>query len=433
MTLHGPRFKKQRHDLCMNMIPLQRILGSVTIHYLPMPVNEVVSWQGSVTTAPDFAGGDEILQELAVRALDKGTTRRDRFAIGNFLENRGARLTFRSDADRIVFGGQALKKDVPDVMGLMIEILREPSFDTEEVQKERTKLVAALRRAMHNTGHRASIALAQSLYRPGHPNYAFELSKEIERLSEVGAEEVRAYYENRVATGVRNLVIGGDIVPGMVDETIQQGLSDWPEREEERHAPKDAVMSERATREIAIEERDNLDVCMGHVLALRRSDSDYLPLFAALYALGGNFSARLMRTVRDEMGLTYGIGASMRGVEPHYNGHFQVSVTLSREKLREGCDATRGVLRDFLVEGIGTEELARTQQTIAGSFKVRQSTTSAAVSTLLYSIERDLGADYLVRFPEEVLALQPEEVAEAVKKHVQPEKMHTAIAGSIPD
>lgn len=50
------------------------------------------------------------------------------------------------------------------------------------------------------------------------------------------------------------------------------------------------------------------------VLGLTRSD-----------ILGGNFSARLMQTVRDQEGLTYGINSFIEGVEEGQDGFLGVS------------------------------------------------------------------------------------------------------------
>ena len=68
----------------------ERRVGPCQLYILPTPVDSVVSWHGSFCTYPDFAKGEDLLQDVAVSLLDKGTHRRDRFAVAEVLEDRGA-------------------------------------------------------------------------------------------------------------------------------------------------------------------------------------------------------------------------------------------------------------------------------------------------------------------------------------------------------
>ena len=411
----------------------ERVVGPCRVLMLKTPVRAVVSWRGSFMAYPDLVGGDELLQMLTVQMLDKGTHDRDRFAIAEVLENRGAQLRFASEALRVSFEGRALRDDVPEVLQIMAEELRRPLFDDAEFVKAKARYKAWLQRSLENTGSQASAALIRRLYSTAHPHYMVPTQEVIARLDTLTAEPVRAYHARHF--GARNLllVFVGDIDVKAVEQAMHDAFGDWPAHE----AP--AAYQTKATPQVPgrvnvfMPDKFNLDVRMGHALSLRRADPDFMPLFVGTYILGGNFSARLMNKIRDEMGLTYGINARLLGITAEYEGHWMIGVTLSQENVEKGIVATLDEVRRFVDEGPTADELKAKQTTITGSFKVGLATTGKLATTLYRHAIQGFGVDYLERFPLEVEAVTLDQIRDAVARHFRPEAFQTALAGTLPD
>jgi len=161
-------------------------------------------------------------------------------------------------------------------------------------------------------------------------------------------------------------------------------------------------------------------------------DPAYLPLYVGNYVLGGNFSARLMSVIRDEMGLTYGIRSSLSDVDALHHGMWSVSVTLSQANLETGVEETMKQLREFVLRGISEDELAEKKTTLTGSFKVGMSSTSAIAGSLLRNAEKDRSPEYLDSFPDRIEALTVGDVNERIGQYLRPDSLHMAVAGSLP-
>ncbi|MEX1055030.1 MAG: insulinase family protein, partial [Rhodothermales bacterium] len=224
----------------------------------------------------------------------------------------------------------------------------------------------------------------------------------------------------------------GDIDEEEIEASVAENFADWPE-----HATpaRFAEGSERRVSQhtiIPIPEKQNVDVRLGHGVPIRRGDEDYIPLYLGNYILGGNFSARLMQIIRDEMGLTYGIRSGLYGISADYTGHWQVAVTLSQENVARGSEETVRVVRRFIEEGATDEELSDKKTTIVGSFKVGLATTGGLASTLLKNAERGFDVGYLDRFPLEVDSVTLEQTNEVLSRHLHPDEMHVAMAGMVP-
>jgi predicted Zn-dependent peptidase len=179
-------------------------------------------------------------------------------------------------------------------------------------------------------------------------------------------------------------------------------------------------------------DRHNLDARLGHAVALRRSDADFVALYVGNFALGGNFSSRLMQEVRDVQGLTYGISSALSGVTVEHTGHWCVSVGLSGAHLVRGLAATEAVVRRFVEEGVHEAELAEKQETIAGTHLVGLATTSGLAARLLVNAERGFPVAYLDDYPALVRALTVDEVNAAARRHLHPDRLHLAVAGTFP-
>lgn len=411
----------------------ERQIGPCRLLMLPTPVSSVVAWKASFRSNPNFSEDEDLVQGLAVSLLDKGTRRHDRFAIAEELENRGAQVQFSSDGLYVEFSGRALSEDVSDVFALIAEQLREPLFDGGELEKSRARIAASIRRSMESTGSQALSALARRLYPTAHPNYTPDPTERIARLAELDVDIVRRYHDRHFGSNEFTFVIVGDFDETQIAETIQSHFGDWKPHDVAARFEALAPAIPPGSAEVPMPDKQNVDVRIGHAVGVLRDDPDYVPLYLANYVLGGNFSARLMQTIRDEMGLTYGIRSGLYGITTQYSGHWQVAVTLSTENLTRGVDETVKEVRRFVKDGLTEDELDEKKTTVAGSFKVGLATTIGLASTLLKNAERGFDVGYLDRFPGEIESVTIERANEVVRGHINPDLFFTAMAGMLPN
>jgi zinc protease len=406
------------------------VLGNCRLIVLPVAVDDVVSFAGAVRTAPDQALHEDLLQELVTLTLDRGTQRRDRFAVADLIDNRGAQIQFRSSPQRITFSGRALTADLPDVVALLAEQLREPLFDPDEVEKARLRYAAELRRSQENTGARATGALSRLIYAAGHPNFIRPAEESLDALNAIAVDGVRGFYHRCVGADQLTFVVVGDVDPATVETVVRENLADWAEKGRGPGRWGVPPLSPAAAVHDVLPAKMNTDVRLGHAVPVKRGDGVYLPLHLATFVLGGNFSARLMNIVRDQMGLTYGISASLTGISVDYTGHFRLAVTLSPDNLTKGVQATMDVVRQYVEEGATDEEVQAAKETVRGSFVVELATTGGLAHTLLINHLRGFGTEYMDRFRDEVGAVGTDEVNAALRQYLHPDRLHTAYSGA---
>ena len=407
-------------------------IGSCSLIQLPVTVPQVVRWHGSIASNPDLECGGELMQVVVASLMDKGTRRRDRFAISDALERRGARISISSAGVRLEFRGQAMTDDMPDVMALTAEVLREPLLDEAEFEKVKGRVQASVEQARDSTGMQAEGALARRLFGKGHPSYVFDIDELLESLASLSVDMAHRWYERHVGASDLVLTVTGDLGPEESASAVATAFADWNPHSAEPTDQVKACPADPGIEHINMDEKPALDVRLGHALPVSRTDPDWLPLHVGAFMLGGNFSARLMRTIRDEMGLTYGIFARLQGMHGRAQGFFSTGLTLGLENLERGIDETLGMIRTYVEEGCTEEELRDTKTTLAGAYQVSLSTTGALAAQLHKNRVQGFPVEAIDTFVDEVQQLSVEAVNSAIARQIKPADLHTVIAGTLP-
>jgi len=132
--------------------------------------------------------------------------------------------------------------------------------------------------------------------------------------------------------------------------------------------------------------------------------------------------------VREKSGLAYYASSSLNaGVGP---GSWDVSAGVNPANLQKARDLILNEIVRFVEHGITPEELADSQSNFIGRLPLSLESNAGVVNALL-NIERyDLGLDYYRRYPDLVRAVTPEQVLEAARKYLHPDRLAIAIAGS---
>jgi zinc protease len=169
---------------------------------------------------------------------------------------------------------------------------------------------------------------------------------------------------------------------------------------------------------------------LGQPIGIDRDHDDYYPLMLGVYILGGNFSARLMQTVRDEQGLTYGIGSSIGGSSFGADGYWSTWGTFSPDLIEKGQRSTLDQINKWYENGVHEDELNSKKSTITGSYKVALDTTSGLVSKILSNAERGRPVSYLDEYVGIINNISLDQINNAISKYIDPNKLTIVCAGS---
>ena len=412
----------------------RRQVAGIDVITLKTGIKDVVTIRGVIGAGDVFnPPGNSAIADLTAGMIDKGTVKRDKFAVAEVLEETGATLSFGTGTHTLNLSGKSLRKDLPLVLGLLAEQLRTPRLDPAEFAKLKTQIVGRHKRAMEDTDFRAGRAFERSIFPEGHPNRPPADEKYLADVESATLDHLQAFHAANYGPAAARLVIAGDVDDAAIDAALREHFKGWQGgRPVPQGTPKAPALTAARTEKVSMPGKTSISYLIGQPSGLRYADPEYQALNMATSVLGsGFFSARLLDIIRNREGLTYGIGAGL-GSDTYADGAWQISGTFAPELLEKGIASTWRELRRCADDGLTAEELATFKVTLTGSYKVALATTSGLAGTLLNALQRGYGPEWVDEFPRRLQSLTLAEVNAAIKRHLDPDKMVTVMAGTLP-
>lgn len=389
---------------------------SIVIHgYLPA---------GGLFDAPDKLG----LADFTALALMRGTAERSFGEIFNALESVGANLGVSGDMHTSSFSGRSLAEDIALLLELLSEVLRQPTFPIEQVERLRAQLLTGLAIRGQDTAAMASLVFDQLVY-PGHP-YGLPVDGFPETIQAIQCEDLVEFHENTYGPQGMVLAIVGALEPQRAIAYVEEALGDWnnPKQLLPPKLPATPELLETVTQRVDIPGKSQADLLLG-AYGPARASPDYLAASLGNSILGqfGLFG-RIGEVVREQAGLAYYASSSLSGgIGP---GAWFVSAGVDPVKIEQASDLIIGEIARFVTEPVSVEELSDSQANYIGRLPLMLESNSGVAGALL-SLERyGLGLDYYQRYPSLIGAVTPEDVLEAAQRYLHPERLAIAYAGS---
>ncbi len=396
-------------------------------------VQDVVTITGSMLGGDEFSpSSNPMVADLTAAMLDQGTKKHTKYEISDMLESVGARLSFSSGNYRVNFSARCLKENVPLVLSLLAEQLREPAFNDKDLETVKKRMIGGLKRSKESTRRQAYGAFLRTVYPEGHPNYSRDIDRDIAFIEQITVTDLRDFHRKNYGLGNMIVVAVGDVEGETVSGELKHVFSGWKTSPLSIEPPALKANTPQATvTYVTMEDKTSTDMVIGQPIGIDRDHPDYYPLMMGVYILGGNFSARLMQTVRDEQGLTYGIGSAVRGVDNGNDGYWSAWGTFAPTLLQKGKEATLEQISKWAQDGVTKDELESKKTTITGNYQVGLATTRGMARQILVNAERGRPTTYLDEYPQIINALTLNQVNEAIKKYVDLDHLVIVAAGSV--
>ncbi len=348
-------------------------------------------------------GENNGITQLAADLLTRGTERRTSAEIARTIESRGAALSGYGGRNSMGMNASGMVGDADMLMEILADCLSHPAFSAEEVEKQKSQQVAALRQQLEQPMYLAQEKLRAMLF-ADHPYRMNTLGSE-ESIARITPDDVRAYYQRLAKADNIVLSIFGDIDADSARTLAEKylggltGASDIP-------ASSNAANPSLPAADTAIGPFEQAILLMGYPgidLADPRNDA----LNVLQRALSG-LSSDLAIEVREKRGLVYFIGAlSMSGIDP---GLFAIYAGTTADKIDEVRTLVREQLNRIMKDGLRTDEFERARAQIIASHDMSLQNTGDIAQLCALNELYGLGHAYAFSLPDRVAALTPGDI-----------------------
>jgi len=331
------------------------------------------------------------LADMTANLLTKGTQTRDATKIAQEVESLGASLDSGARWDSSFATVSGMSSKMPRAMEILADVVRRPTFKSEEVERLRQQYLDNMTLALGDPGTIARMVAARVVF--GDSPYGHPISGTTEGLTRISAADIAKMHSRFYRPDNAILVIGGDISAKDGVALATKYFGDW--QKPSTPMPSLSAAMEGADRKAArVVVIDKPDAGQAAVFLARtginRKDPDYFRGIVSNSVLSG-YSGRLNQEIRIKRGLSYGAGSQLdtrRDVGP-----FVASAQTKNESGAQVAELLLGEISRLSSAPPADVELTPRKAVLIGGFSRNLETASGLVgqvgSLALYGLSLD--------------------------------------------
>lgn len=344
------------------------------------------------------------ITSLMSKAMLKGTATRSAEDIDLAIESRGGGISSFSGHNSFGFDLDMLSRDVAIGLEILADVLANPVFAPEEVERERTASLAAIKK-VNDAIFSASMKLFRETMFEGHP-YSFQPHGSEEVVAALGAEDLKEFHARVSGASRMVLAVFGDIDSAEVKDLVEKNFGGLARGGDLEFAGPPDTSADGPRKASKPMNKEQLAILIGFP-GMDVADPDRYTL-EILTSFLNSQGGRLFQALRDERGLAYSVGAfNILGVDP---GAFVLYIMTDPQKREEAVEGIFDVVGELRTKGLTAEELQRTKIEVMGHNAIRMQTNGRLATEVAFDELYGLGYDRHSRFDDGIRAVTAEDV-----------------------
>jgi zinc protease len=365
------------------------------------------------------------LASFTAAMLDEGTASRTALQIADEVARLGASLGTSSTMDAMQVSAVSLRRNFDALVALMADVVRNPSFPTEEVERQRKSRLANLIQQRENPSQVAANTTAAVLYGASHPYGYPELGTESSNTA-MNRNDLAAFWKQNFVPNNAAMIVSGQVTSAELRPALEKAFGEW-----QRGTPAQPALGSPATvrARLILVDRPGAPQTQLRVASIgaSRATPDYEAILVMNEALGGLFSSRINLNLREQHGYTY--GASSTFLFRRAPGPFLISTGVRTDVTAPAVAEIFKEVRRMRETELTAEELTLAKDSLVrglpSQFETSSSVTASTASIYIY----DLGLDYFTKLPARLSAVDAAQVKAAAEKYVVLDKLLVIAVG----
>lgn len=391
-------------------------------HKLPTVAFSLWMETGALADPKELPG----LAKFTAEMLREGTTHRSSAQLAAEVDDIGASLGASAGFGGSIstVGASGLVEDADKIVELMSDIVLNPTLPEQELEKYKTRQLAALEEARSNPDFLAREMFYHVLYQDFPASVISATPESVKRAT---VEQLKQFHQQYYAPSNAILGIVGDVTVDQIMPLVEKHFGEWQNRPV--NEPTLARIPAPSAAKIYLVDRPGsvqTNILLGN-LSLRRADPDYIPLTVMNRILGGGPTGRLFINLREEKRYTY--GASSYFNSDVYPGAWTASTEVRNEVTDGSMHELMAEFKRIRDEKVPETELDEARRAIVARFALSLEQPGTLLNSWLTLKYYNLPEDYWDRYPEEVAKVSQDVVRRVARKYVDLDHLQIVCVG----
>jgi zinc protease len=346
------------------------------------------------------------MSHFASQMLPKGTTNKNSYQIAEALDSLGAHLEISPGFDVVTLSLFALRNKLLAAVAILSEILRNPAFDDDELRQMKEIFIQGLRVNNKKTSVVASKKIRNVIFGNAHP---YGSSVEENDVTKISRQEIKEFYGNHYS------LQSGYLVGRLTESELRDLMDLLPVEPMSKPAARSFGDAPGISQTITQPGSVQASIRLGRKCLLKSDHGDYFDAVMFNHILGGFFGSRLMKNIREEKGLTYGIHSSLN----HFlhESFWVISAEVNQQNAAEAINEIKHEIRILQEELVPADELDIARNYFIGSWQSENSTVFAIAERIKSAHLWGLSADYYTHLMEHIQHITPLQIQTIARSH----------------
>src|SRR5262245_3701709 len=391
-------------------------------HKLPTFTMQMVILSGGLNSPADLPA----TAQYTATMLREGTKTRASKQIAEAIESLGATLSassgLSSPISAVTAGG--LTENFDQIMELFADVILNPGFPAEDLNKLKSRAVAQLRLQRSQPGFLA-VEMCSEVMDGAHP--ASRVSPTEAQIQGLTPESLKQFHAAHYKPNNAIFAIVGDVKPAEIVAKLDKTFGAWQRGDvPQLDLPK---VNEPGPSKVYLIDRpgsEQTNLILGN-LAIERNDPDYYALDVMNQVLGGGASARLFLNLREDKGYTYGAYSGFTAAK--YRGAFRATAEVQTGVTKASMDELIYEFKRIRDEKTPVDEFDRAKRTIVGSFALQLESPQSLLGNILTQKLNGLPADYWDTYPQKIASITQDDVQRVARRYLDLGKLQVVAVG----
>ena len=370
--------------------------------------------------------GDQTwLADLTGAMMEEGSAGQSKEEIATALASMGGSVNVGIGWNSSGVSTNVLSQYAADAAAVLASVVRQPNFDPDEFDRVRQNLIRNVDIQRAQPGSIATEAYYRILFGDDHP-YGRYLPTE-DQLRSYTLDDVRAFYAANFGAGRTRIYVAGRFDDAEMEAAIRDAFGDWARGEPDqakgtpaRHGPIVQLIDRPGAPQTTLR--------LGFpVMAITDADVPSMTVMNAL--LGGSFTSRLTRNLREDKGYTYSPGSGTTWTMGGGVWTFNADVTAA--ETAAALSETFMEIRRLQDETPPQAEADNIRSWLSGVFILQNASTGGLIGQLASRDLWGLPEDYLDTYVPNILAVSDEDISQMARQYLPLDEMVLVLVGDL--
>ena len=381
-------------------------------------------------TEADFAG-----KRLAASAIDeilsRGTKKHTFQQLKDQWDLLEAQVSFTSTPGILDVSMQTTRDNLPAVLALVDEVLRQPSFPQDQFAVMIKESLTALEEQKSDPQAQAFTALSRAAqaYDVKHPLYTPSTDELIAELKALKLGELKKF-PAMFGTTNATMTIVGDVDAATIKPWIEKTWGTWKSPRPWKRLERKFAATKAGEQILDFPDKESALIAAVHTVAMKDDDADAPAMSVANYTLGGGgFVSRLTTRLRQKDGLSYFAFSAFQAPPLDASAVFIAGGAMNPSNAKKGMAAMLEEITKMVSGGITAAELDGAKKGLRAGFDRNLSSDGAVMGLLHDGLYLGRTMEFWTKQYAAIAALTLDQVNATIKKRIQPDTLIKIIAG----